>query len=584
MNTDKIIGAVILAAGYASRMGTLKPLLPLGRSTVVEEAITRFRKAGIEQVSVVVGYQAERITPVLDRLGVNWVFNEKYESGMLSSVLAGVRDLGSRMDAFFLLPVDIPLVKPTTIKRLSNEYCVGNSWVIYPCFQGERGHPPLISITCLSRDLSGDHSGGLRAFLMQYEHMARDIEVVDQAILMDCDTPADYESMKAYAGREDIPTERECEALWDHFRVPEKVIAHSRVVAQLARLLAIHLNRAGLDLNLDLIVTAGYLHDVAKGQPDHAAEGARMLDDMEFSRVGELVASHMDIRPPRGSLNEAALLYLADKCVDGDQLMPFGDRFRRALAKYVGQPEALKAAENRLHHARLIQGSIEKVLGQPLEHLIQSYKRNIRAVSNSGQRKIYLVRHGAVQNKGNGKRFIGQLDLPLSREGIQGLQRLQAELCDAQLSAVFCSDLKRSAETAAILTEMSTKLIPIQKPELREINLGDWEGLTFDEVYQRCPEDFQERGCDIVHYRPPGGESFFDCTKRVIPAFYEMIHATRGNILIVGHAGVNRIILCQVLGKSLENLFEVEQDYGCLNVIQSKDGVFTLKVLNGNAV
>ena len=486
MNTDKTIGAVILAAGYASRMGTPKSLLPLGRSTAVEEAITRFRKAGIEQVSVVVGYQAERITPLLDHLGVAWVLNEQYERGMLSSVLTGVRSLESRVEAFFLLPVDIPLVKPTTIRMLSTAYGNGHSWVIYPCFQGERGHPPLIATACLPKDLSFDHPGGLRAFLLQYEHMARDIEVVDQAILMDCDTPADYEKMKAYAGREDIPTERECEALWDHFGVPEKVIAHSRVVAQLARLLAIHLNRAGLDLNLDLIVAAGYLHDLAKGGPDHAVKGARMLADMGFSRVGELVASHMDIRPPRGSLNEAALLYLADKCVDGDQLTPFEHRFKRTLAKYAGQPEALKAVEKRLGNARLIQRSLEKVLGQPLEHLIQTYKRNILAVSNSGQRKIYLVRHGAVQREGNGKRFIGQLDLPLSCEGIQQIQRLKAELHDAQLSAVFCSDLKRSVETAAILTEMSPELTPIQKPELREINLGEWEGLTFDEVSQEA--------------------------------------------------------------------------------------------------
>jgi molybdenum cofactor cytidylyltransferase len=584
MNTSKTIGAVILAAGYASRLGTPKPLLPLGRSTVVEEATARFRTAGIEQVRVVVGYQAELITPLLDHLGVDWVLNEHYDRGMFSSVLTGVQSLGSQVEAFFLLPVDIPLVKPTTIRMLSSAYGNGRSWVIYPCFQGERGHPPLIATACLPRDLSFDHPGGLRTFLMQYERMARDVEVVDQAILLDCDTPSDYERMKAYAGREDIPTGLECEALWDHFGVPEKVIVHSRVVAQLARLLAIHLNRAGLELNLDLIVAAGYLHDVAKGQPDHAQKGGQMLAEIGYPRVAELVGSHMDIHPPRGSLNEAALLYLADKCVDGDQWTPFEHRFKRTLAKYAGQPEVLKAVEKRLQHARLTQRSIEKVLGQPLEYLIQTYKRNIRAVSNSGQRKIYLVRHGAVQRGRNGKRFIGQLDLPLSCEGIQQLQRLKAELCGAQLSAVFCSDLKRSAGTAGILTEMSPELSPIQKPELREISLGEWEGLTFDEVSRKHPEDFKERGLDLVHYQPPGGESFLDCTKRVIPAFYEMIHSTRGNILIVGHAGVNRIILCQVLGKCLDDLFEVEQDYGCLNVIHYKHGIFTLKVLNGNAV
>jgi molybdenum cofactor cytidylyltransferase len=101
MNTNRIIGTVILAAGYGSRMGTLKPLLPLGQSTVIEEAITRFRQAGIGQLRVVVRYQAELITPLLDRLGVAWVLNEQYERGMLSSVLTGLQSLESNVEAFF---------------------------------------------------------------------------------------------------------------------------------------------------------------------------------------------------------------------------------------------------------------------------------------------------------------------------------------------------------------------------------------------------------------------------------------------------------------------------------------------------
>jgi broad specificity phosphatase PhoE len=66
----------------------------------------------------------------------------------------------------------------------------------------------------------------------------------------------------------------------------------------------------------------------------------------------------------------------------------------------------------------------------------------------------------------------------------------------------------------------------------------------------------------------------------VIPAFYEIIQSTRGNVLIVAHAGVNRIILSQVLGKSLDGLFEIDQDYGCLNVIRHRSQVFEVTLLN----
>ncbi len=576
--------ALILAAGYSSRMGAFKPLLPVGGSTVLEQAIARFAKAGITDIRVVVGYKAGEIIPILDRLGIRWVLNEQYEIGMLSSVLAGIRSLESSVDAFFLLPVDIPLVKPKTLQTLARAYADCGSAIIYPRFQEQRGHPPLISTKCIPKDLPINYPGGLRAFLTQYEPMAREVEVVDQAILMDCDTPADYEQIRAYAEREDIPTDRECEAVWVHYRVPERVIAHSRVVSQLARLLAVHLNLAGLGLNLNLIVAAGFLHDIAKGQPDHARRAGKLLVKLGYPRVAEVAASHMDISHGKETLREADLVYLADKYVAGDQLVSFEDRFAGALEKYARTPKILKAVVKRLTDARLIQATAEELLGQPLEQIIQRYKRNLEAVSNSGERKIFLVRHGAVQVEEGGKRFIGQVDYPMSREGVQQIRRLQAELRDVHLSAIFCSDLKRSVETAVILAGTRNCPTPVQRPELREINLGQWDGLTFQEVRARYPGEFEERGRDMVHYRPPGGESFLDCTERVIPAFFNILHASRGNVLIVAHAGVNRIILCQVLGMSLARLFEIDQDYGCLNVIRYREGSFTLQVLNGNTV
>jgi molybdenum cofactor cytidylyltransferase len=202
--------ALILAAGSSSRMGSFKPLLPLGKSTALEEAIGSFLKATVQDVKVVVGYKAALITPVLDRLGIQWVLNRQHERGMLSSVMAGVGSLDSSVDAFFLLPVDVPLINPKTIEAVSKAFCCTDSMIIHPCFQGRRGHPPLISTACIPKDLSTDYPGGLRAFLARYETKARDVEVADEAILMDCDTPADYEKLNAYRLRECTPTNRQC--------------------------------------------------------------------------------------------------------------------------------------------------------------------------------------------------------------------------------------------------------------------------------------------------------------------------------------------------------------------------------------
>ncbi|MGO9312001.1 MAG: DVU_1551 family NTP transferase [Syntrophobacteraceae bacterium] len=575
------IVALVLAAGYSSRMGCFKPLAPLGTSTLIEVAVTRFLGAGIEDVRVVVGHRADELTPVLDHLGIKWIFNTQYDRGMFSSVLAGLKSFEPDVDAFFLLPCDIPLVNSQTIRALLSVYNLDGPKIIYPRFKGERGHPPLIPAAYLKEDLSPDYPGGLPAFLGTYEPNAVDVDVADENILLDCDTPSDYRILVESRSRESIPTEAECEAVCSRFKVSEQVIAHSMVVAELARTLAALLNSTGLALDLPLIIAAGRLHDIARGQPDHAAVGSKLIAEMGYPRVGAVVAKHMDIQSRGPSVDEADLVYFADKCVEEDRIVSLDERFERSMSRYADRPDILKKIVRRFDEARNIGKRIEALLGCPVDNMVRRYERCIRAGSMGSRRAIYLVRHGAIQSPVDPKRFIGQLDLPLTEEGFLQAERLAEGLRDTSLSAVFCSDLKRSVQTAQIIAKPH-HISCIPKRELREISLGRWEGLTFDEVRRRHPEEFHARGLDIVHFRPGEGESFLDCTFRVIPAFYETLTSTRGNILIVGHAGVNRIILSQALGRSLADLFEIDQEYGCLNVLAHRHSTLEVKLLNGS--
>jgi CTP:molybdopterin cytidylyltransferase MocA len=221
------IAAIILAAGRSSRMGALKPLLPLGNSTFVEEAAQRFMLAGIRDIHVVVGHRHEEITPILDRLGFRWVLNPDHDRGMLSSVLAGVGSLPTHVDAFFLLPVDIPLVKPRTIEALLNAHQQKGALVTYPRFMGRRGHPPLIARKCITEALGPDYEGGLRAFLKHYEDHAADVDVIDEGILMDCNTSDDYAALLRVNSMPGIPTERECRAIRQQGGSPEAAIGQS---------------------------------------------------------------------------------------------------------------------------------------------------------------------------------------------------------------------------------------------------------------------------------------------------------------------------------------------------------------------
>src|SRR5208283_534457 len=139
MRKPRRIVALVLAAGYSSRMGSFKPLAPLGTSTLIEEAVTLFLRAGIADVRVVVGHRADELTPVLDLLGVKWILNAEYDRGMFSSVLAGLKSFEPNVDAFFLLPCDIALVNTETIRALLGVYNRDDPKIIYPRFDGQRG-------------------------------------------------------------------------------------------------------------------------------------------------------------------------------------------------------------------------------------------------------------------------------------------------------------------------------------------------------------------------------------------------------------------------------------------------------------
>ena len=191
---------------------------------------------------------------------------------------------------------------------------------------------------------------------------------------------------------------------------------------------------------------------------------------------------------------------------------------------------------------------------------------------------IYLLRHGDSRQD-EIKRYIGQADVPLNSIGQAQASYWKKELANVPLERIFCSDLSRSLETARIIAEgRSEPLQPLQK--LREINLGAWDGLSFEEVKHLYPSEFERRGADMATYRTPGGECFADLAARVVPLFMEIARSSTGNMLIVGHSGVNQVILCHILGMPLVNLFRLRQDYGCMNVIESCKSGMRLSRMN----
>jgi len=364
--------AIVLAAGFSERMGEFKPLLPLGGVTVLERCVALFRNAGIDDVRVVTGHRGVELEPLLERLGVRIVANPQYREGMFSSVVAGLGTLGAEVDYFFVLPVDVPLVRVATIRRQFELCRQEHADVIYPRFMGKRGHPPLIA-SRLSREIVvWQGMGGLMAALAQWASAAFDVDVADGNILLDMDTPDDYRFLQEKVERLEIPTPEECRALMENVLcVPEQIVRHGRAVAQVAVRLGRELNHAGCNLDIPLLAAAGLLHDIAKGEPDHAAAGARILCEYGFGVVAKLVATHMDISiSERDEITACEVLYLADKLLRGERLLPLAERFRYKLERYAGDPVILDKVSARLKTAQSIQKRIEFKLGRSLEEVL----------------------------------------------------------------------------------------------------------------------------------------------------------------------------------------------------------------------
>ena len=194
--------------------------------------------------------------------------------------------------------------------------------------------------------------------------------------------------------------------------------------------------------------------------------------------------------------------------------------------------------------------------------------------------RIHLVRHGQVEGHDQ-PRYNGQTDVALTQPGIQQYHLLKELLARHPITACYTSDLTRCVVGADIICA-SLGIEPVKRSRLREVSIGIWDGLTWDEITGRWPEEWQARLADLVNYRVPRGESLLDVQARVMPEIEEIVQRHQGEeVLVVAHGGVNRIILLNAIGAPLTSMFHIEQSFGCHNIIDYyADGKITVKLLN----
>ncbi len=205
-------------------------------------------------------------------------------------------------------------------------------------------------------------------------------------------------------------------------------------------------------------------------------------------------------------------------------------------------------------------------------------------ISNSMENQtttLYIIRHGQVVGHDTPK-YNGHTDVDLTPLGAAQMEAMAEDLSVVDFSAVYSSDLRRARYGGEALTRGRDIKLQVD-PAFRELNFGAWEGLSFSEVQERFPGSMEERRKDPVNYRVPGGESIGDFWERVSVRTKELIDAHRGETLaLVAHSGVNRVILLQALGCGPEQIWKIDQGFGCANIVDYfHDGNILVRLANG---
>ena len=186
---------IILAAGFSSRMGRLKQVLPLAGTPMIRQVVATYLQAGCEPV-VVVGYQAEQVKTALHGLNCQFAFNARPADGMFRSVKLGALAIPDGA-AGLLTPCDCPGVRGATIQQIQQQLELTRDLVVIPTFAGRRGHPVGLpaQLVATLRQLPDD-TPGLHSLWRARPEMICAVAVDDAAVLHDFDTPADLPNDK----------------------------------------------------------------------------------------------------------------------------------------------------------------------------------------------------------------------------------------------------------------------------------------------------------------------------------------------------------------------------------------------------
>lgn len=200
-NSDKpktAIGAVILAAGYSTRMGQLKALMHLDGISMLQRNISLFSQTDFQNIWVVAGYEKEQVRSAIKDKHVETVLNPDFSKGMFTSIQAGLGAAKDCETGCFLMPVDFPLVKIETLESLIEAVERHPDKFVVPTFHGKKGHPLFIPTKYIDAILTYSGPNGLKGITDTHREDFYLVPVEDEGVVLDVDDPPAFEFAKQY--------------------------------------------------------------------------------------------------------------------------------------------------------------------------------------------------------------------------------------------------------------------------------------------------------------------------------------------------------------------------------------------------
>lgn len=194
--------------------------------------------------------------------------------------------------------------------------------------------------------------------------------------------------------------------------------------------------------------------------------------------------------------------------------------------------------------------------------------------------KLLLIRHGQTDWNLLGK-YQGQTDIALSGEGIRQVDLLAQNFPVDTLDIIYTSDLQRALMTAERLAEKFSAPLYADKA-LRELNFGAWEGLTYQEIAERWPQEVKNLFGAPEKLQIPEGETFLMLQRRAMNKIHEIRAENEGkNVAVVAHGAISKAILTALLHIPLHYVWMLRQDNTAVNILRFDDEFVSVELLNG---